>query len=403
MSEEMKIKETYLSVVRARSLLLMEAPFYGTLLMNLKLVPAACGTAGTDMRAIYWDPGFVSRLSTDEVVFVMLHEVLHCVLLHPARSKGFIPALYNIAADIVVNSTILKFLNREQFQIDGESVMCLAPDGQPGYKFTTEEVYYMLCQKYQSLMDNAESLKKKLQEEGKEVDIHDVWERAQQDSMVCAEWGQYIQDAAGKSASMNEFPPSVRDVIDLSAYKTQIPWRRLLHEYIQDVLDQYDYHFHPADRRFLDSEFILPGFHETEREKLEKISFFIDASGSVDDEMFAAVFHELKSCIEQFQSISGTICFFDTKITGTYEFQTVKDLEYLHPKGRGGTDYGCIFRFLKQQKKEERPTVIVILTDGYAAFPREKEALGIPVLWCIVDNKTDAPWGKTIHMSMTSF
>ena len=252
-------------------------------------------------------------------------------------------------------------------------------------------------------MDNAESLKKKLHEEGKEVDIHDVWERAQQDSMVCAEWGQYIQDAAGKSASMNEFPPSVRDVIDLSAYKTQIPWRRLLHEYIQDVLDQYDYHFHPADRRFLDSEFILPGFHETEREKLEKISFFIDASGSVDDEMFAAVFHELKSCIEQFQSVSGTICFFDTKITGTYEFQTVKDLEYLHPKGRGGTDYGCIFRFLKQQKKEESPTVIVILTDGYAAFPREKEALGIPVLWCIVDNKNVAPWGKTIHMSMTSF
>ncbi len=400
MREEMKTQEAYLNVSKARSRLLMAAPFYGTLLMHLKFEFVACGTAGTDMRTIYWDPMFVSRLSTEEIVFVMLHEVLHCVLLHPSRSKGFIPTLYNIAADIVVNSTVLKFLNREQFQIDGEPVICHAPDGQPGYQLTTEEVYYMLCHKYQSLMDDAESLRKKLQEEGQKVDTHDIWERAQQDPMVREEWGQYIQDAVGKLASMNEIAPSVRDFIDMPTYKAQIPWRRLLHEYLQDALDQFDYHFHPTDRRFLDSEFILPGFHETEREKLEKISFFIDVSGSVDDEMFTAVFLELKSCIEQFQSVSGTICFFDTRVTGTYEFQSVKDLEHLHPKGRGGTNYRCIFQFLKQQKKEERPTAVVILRDGYAAFPSEKEALGIPVLWCIADNRSDAPWGKTIHISI---
>ena len=97
---------------------------------------------------------------------------------------------------------------------------------------------------------------------------------------------------------------------------------------------------------------------------------------------------------------------------GAEYFEEESPCEYIPPRRRyykvssgkhSNDELDEIIRRLKQQKKEESPTVIVILTDGYATFPREKEALGIPVLWCIVDNKNDAPWGKTIHMSMTSF
>ena len=40
------------------------------------------------------------------------------------------------------------------------------------------------------------------------------------------------------------------------------------------------------------------------------------------------------------------------------------------------------------------PASIIILTDGYAPFPNEKAALGIPVLWVINNNQVTPPWGK---------
>lgn len=398
MKEDIKLRAVYIEITKARSRLLMKAPFYGTLLMHLNFAFAPCGTAGTDMRNVYWDPDFVSRLSTEEIEFVMQHEVLHCALFHPVRAKGFIPHLYNIAADIVVNSTILKSIGREEFLIDGEPVICLTPDGQPGYLFTAEEIYQMLYMKYQEMMEDIEKLRSKLHDEGHLIDGHDIWEKTQNDTMIGAEWAQHLEEVSGKMGSLQEMPLSVRHFIDLKGYKAKISWKRLLHAYVQEFLNHFDYHFQPADRRFSESEFILPGFSEVVGEKLENIWFFVDASSSVDDEMFTAVFMELKACIEQFQSISGTVFFFNTRITGEQKFTSLEDMEHLQPVGKGGTNFHCIFRYL-QQKMEDRPKVIVVLTDGYATFPNEEDAMAVPVLWIIADKKRSAPWGRTIHIS----
>lgn len=399
LKEDIKLRAAYIEITKARSRLLIKAPFYGSLLMHLNFAFTACGTAETDMRNINWDPDFVSRLSAEEIEFVMQHEVLHCVLFHPVRAKGLIPHLYNVAADIVVNSIILKSIGRDEFLIDGEPVICHAPDGQPGYLFTAEEIYQMLYEKYRRMLEDIESICGKLHGNGQIVDRHDIWGKTQRDTMICAEWEQYIEEVSGKLGLLQEVPASVRPFIDLKGYKTRIPWKRLLHAYIQESFDQFDYHFQPADRRFTDSEFTLPGFSEVAGEKLEEIWFFVDASSSVDDDMFTAVFLESKACIEQFQSISGTVFFFNTRITGEQRFTTLEDMEHLQPIGKGGTSFHCIFDYLKQQT-EEKPKVIVVLTDGYAAFPKEVDAMGVPVLWIIADEKRKAPWGKTIHISL---
>mgnify|MGYP003318157723 CR=1 FL=1 len=44
---------------------------------------------------------------------------------------------------------------------------------------------------------------------------------------------------------------------------------------------------------------------------------------------------------------------------------------------------------------DDLPVSIVILTDGYDNYPKEEEALGIPVLWLINNKEAKAPpWGK---------
>ena len=44
------------------------------------------------------------------------------------------------------------------------------------------------------------------------------------------------------------------------------------------------------------------------------------------------------------------------------------------------------------------PASIIILTDGFAPFPKEKLEMGIPVLWLLNNDKVDPPWGKVARI-----
>ena len=43
---------------------------------------------------------------------------------------------------------------------------------------------------------------------------------------------------------------------------------------------------------------------------------------------------------------------------------------------------------------------IVIITDGYSRYPDAKASMDIPVLWILINNSHDAPWGKSVHFSV---
>jgi hypothetical protein len=49
---------------------------------------------------------------------------------------------------------------------------------------------------------------------------------------------------------------------------------------------------------------------------------------------------------------------------------------------------------------EKPPASIIILTDGYAPFPQEKLAMGIPVLWLLNNEQVEPPWGKVSRISV---
>ena len=42
----------------------------------------------------------------------------------------------------------------------------------------------------------------------------------------------------------------------------------------------------------------------------------------------------------------------------------------------------------------------IILTDGYAPFPQEKLAGGIPVLWLLNNEEVNPPWGKDARITV---
>lgn len=173
----------------------------------------------------------------------------------------------------------------------------------------------------------------------------------------------------------------------------------MLHDFIKEINDRYDFSFIPPDRRFSAGEYILPSFTEESGERVDNLWFLIDTSGSISAEELTNAFGEIKSAIEQFDYLTGKLSFFDTRVSEPKDFSCIEDLKAIEPVGGGGTSFHCIFEYMREKFDDEYPTTVIVLTDGYAYYPKEEIALGIPVLWIIAgNNKEDAPWGITVHI-----
>ncbi len=159
----------------------------------------------------------------------------------------------------------------------------------------------------------------------------------------------------------------------------------------------HDYSFMPPDRRFNDSGFFLPDFNERD-EGIQNVLFMVDTSGSVDDRMLSLVYGEISAAVEQFNGrLFGMLGFFNTDVMPPIPFCTIRELLRIRPKGYGGTDFGCVFRYIEDHP-ELTPSCIVVFTDGEGLYPPVEAAMGIPVLW-ILHGDADFPrWGCTARL-----
>jgi predicted metal-dependent peptidase len=412
---EEKIKKYIQKLLLSRMRILCNHGFYGLLLMHMiYAVDEEVETACTDGKRITFGTDFLDSLTDAELDFVMMHEILHVVLQHCLRGNDRDPENFNIACDIVVNSNILLENNMKSSSITisqyGES-MHLAPDGKEGYEYTAEQVYEMLPKqkkKPQAKSGGVAKGRAKHQRATKQEnmapswDDHSRWGMYEEEDAIRDVWVKRFEDAA-ESISIRD-PSNSRGLLPLFAKrileelrKAQTDWRTILNDFIQEEV--VDYSFSPPDRRFDESPFFLPDFNGKE-DMVEDILFMIDTSGSMSDKMITAAYSEVKGAIDQFDGkLKGWLGFFDAAIIEPKPFSNEDEFRVIRPAGGGGTDFQIIFEYV-QQHMEKPPASIIILTDGYAPFPQEKLAMGIPVLWLLNNEKVDPPWGKVARISV---
>lgn len=409
-------------IVGARVEVLQKYPFFGRLLLRLQYGLASCGTAFTDMRRIVFDPEFAVRLSPQERQYVLIHEVLHCALKHCTRGGGKHKFLYNVACDIVVNSIILEMYHQENLLVDGAEMMHLAPNGKEGRNYTAEQVYAMLMdttpQKFARMYCGVDP-DVVHNWENQDVTLEEVWSRYRE-AMVetggCGimdnhdEWGDlegttledlwesHIRDASASCGMGNGIPAFMMRYLKEVEHTPRTNWRQVLHDFIQ--FDRSDYTFARPDPRY-SGDFFLPSFCEdTDEGKVEKLWFLVDTSGSVSNKAVAVACDEIKQSIEQVGNVSGWLSYFNSDVTEPMPFDSLEELLEIKPTGCGGTSFYAIFRKLQEfALKEDLPKAVVILTDGYAHFPEEQAALGVPVIWIIVDSNVVPPWGVYAFIS----
>jgi predicted metal-dependent peptidase len=217
-----------------------------------------------------------------------------------------------------------------------------------------------------------------------DMEYSDAWDKHVDDACKIIS----IEDPSNKCGSL----PAFAERILKERSKHQTNWREILDNFVQDEID--DYSFNPPDRRFSDSIFMLPDFNEAS-ETVKNVLFMVDTSGSMSDDMISQAYQEIRGAIEQFGGkLEGYLGFFDAVIVKPVAFSTVDELNIIRPFGGGGTRFDIIFDYVETEMKDNPPSNIVILTDGYARFPNEDAANGIPVLWIINNDEVVPPWGK---------
>jgi len=388
-------------LITARVGLLLRASFFGNLATRLKLVNADewCPTAATDGRNFYYNSRFIDMLKPKEVEFLFGHEVLHCVYDHFGRRGDRDPQLWNIADDYCVNADLKKHRVGEFIT----TVPCLYDSKYEGK--SAEEVYDDLYENAEkidigSLIDkllddhldgegDGEGGDKDGDQKGKGGGSGKPKLTEEEKQQIKDEIKEAVLAAAAASDGAGNLPAGVKRIIqDMTAPKMN--WRELLRMQLESTIKS-DYSWMRSSRKGWDMDAIMPGQRPDE---LIDIAVFIDASGSIDGRMLKDFLSETSGIMDQFASYRVHLATFDTKVYNPQQFdsENLDSIADYAVDGGGGTDFDCIFEYLKDQQIE--PKRLVVFTDGYPCGSWGDEVYADTV-WIIHGNTNIVPpWGQ---------
>ena len=97
-----------LRIQKSRTTLLLDHPFFGSLLFRLKgRENRSIPTMATDGVSLYFNPEFVDTLNSATLAGVLAHEVMHPALQHHTRRAKRDPRRWNEACDYAINPLLL--------------------------------------------------------------------------------------------------------------------------------------------------------------------------------------------------------------------------------------------------------------------------------------------------------
>lgn len=397
--EEMR-KDVEDRIVISRIGLLLKHSFFGNMATRLKVKCCDdwCPTAATDGRHLYYNTQFFNALSNKEIEFVIAHEILHCVFGHLIRRQDRDPVLYNIAADYIVNNTLV----RDKIGTLPKVVPCYQDFRY--LDWTSEEVYDDLESNYSQ---------DQLQQMGALLDEHVDWNDEQDNSSDSNGEGQEgngrpryskeeletIQNeikenmiSASQAAGAGNIPKEIARIIkDLTEPKMN--WRQLLQQQIQSTV-RSDFTFQRSSRKAWHTGAILPGqdFDDT-----IDVCIALDTSGSISDRQARDFLSEVKGIMEEYKDYSVKIWCFDTAVYNEKEFTSSngEDILEYNIVGGGGTDFNCNWEYMKEHGLV--PKKFVMFTDGYTWQSWGDENYCDTVFVIHSNKKAEAPFGVTAY------
>jgi len=403
-----------------RKTLLQRFPFVGSIAMNLDLVPTRddrLPTAATDGAALYFDIAFLAELKPEERLFVLAHEIYHCVLMHSLRREGRNHQTFNIACDLEVN----QLLEADSLITPKDGCFIRNRNHPNGYDFVpnrnAEEYYELLLKKQQ--YDNATG-NNGTQSEGKsdsgnsdgkingqfdrhieknedlsnepEQNVQDKYGKVGRDPDFRPNMTEgnveHIREAAVAAAQMierqyGELPSHIKNIIN-QLTEPAVNWRDVLSQFVTRNSGAGENSWNRPNRRFVSTGTYLPS-HES---KNMNVAVIMDTSGSVYG-MLPQFLGELNSLVKSFGNYKLTIIQNDAEVQDVAEYDDENPLDLENVKfqvhGCGGTNLTPAFNYLADNCIEA--DCVVAMTDGcFSAI--SPDICSLPTMWLVTKDGT---------------
>lgn len=341
-------------LTRARISLLLQQPFWGTLATRLILKDATddgwCPTAATDGRFFYYNRDFIKKLTKAETIFLVAHEVEHCVYDHMSRRGSRNKKAWNAAADYVINWELHE---HNVGKIPDPKTSGIEACFDSKYKgMFAEEVYELLMKDPNARFP--------------EFDVHLEPGDGKGEPMTEEErrvLGDEIRHAvmqAAKAAGAGNTPAGVKRMLK-DLVEPQMDWREILNMKIQSMIKN-DFTWQRCSRKTQAYGIYLPGTKEDVR---VEACVAIDNSGSMSDGMLRDLLSETKGIMQQFSDFKLRVWCFDTAVYNEQVFtpENIDDIDTYELRGGGGTDFMCNWEYMK--RNDIMPERFIMMTDGY--------------------------------------
>jgi len=379
-------------ILKARSALVLDHPFFGVLSLRLSLVEDnSFPTLATDGKGIYYNSKYIDSLSTREMIGVLAHEVMHLSLGHSWRQGTRDPMIWNIASDYAINQNLIStgFCLPEGALIDSRYDA-----------FSSEGIYAQIASQTNKKEDKTKQQDKNKQQskqqDNKKEDCKTdpgmcgiilPTKNKQEEKELKAEWQAATVQAA--QLAKGTLPANIKRQIQEILNPT-IPWYILLRDFVEKTA-RNDYNWMRPSRRYIGQGIVLPSLIS---EELPETIIAIDTSGSIDKKALSTFAAEASNVLSAYDT-TIKIIYCNNRIQKEETFTRADFPMKLKPVGGGGTDFRPVFDHIEKQNLT--PSCLIYFTDMHGRFPKQEP--NYPTMWLTTTKDKKAPFGATVQFS----
>lgn len=380
--------------------LLMHDPFFGCMLLNLKVIidPRYVKTMGTDGIYLLVNPEWTAQWTFDEVTGVLVHEAWHVAMKHMMRRGNRVFKRWNQACDFAID----QFINNKY---------SLPNNGHIDSRFSkmsAEQIYNILDDEAKqagsgqadiTMIDMGAPPSNPTEGEGPDDDVvFDVPFLTEEEERAFEEKMDVMIQAAYHSAKGHGPLPGELDLLIESRHEHVINYQDLLRDWLTKNVNKQDYNWLFCDRRFVGSGFHIPGIYDSS-DQFPSVLLVGDVSGSMLGKDLETAVTEINGVLKEFPSDYYCI-YTDTAVAGIQKLEAEEEFRLASPRGGGGTNFREVLKYINDGAKdiEIEFDAILFFTDLFVDDFGDDP--GKPVLWMNTSPRGNVkvPYGRVIDI-----
>lgn len=353
------------------------------------------------------NPAFTARLSADDLVFVLAHELLHLALRTHDRARGSHHLEFNYAHDYIINDTLRHALGVNAIPAGGldmpgareksaEEIVLEMRRG-ANYMQSRTQVWEGTVVTIEQVLGAAgqgppgtggDVLDARLEREMFPEDGEDQDARARAIRDL-ARRGMALAKALGMMRGRGTETGGAQQNVKAQRGFSNTPWQVALQTFLEGVSPGERTFTRPSRRGVDVPDGVLPG----RKRYALMLNIILDTSASMSDDIPFAL-----GAIADFCAATGVddirVVQCDTTVTSDEMLSPTELAEY-EISGYGGSDLSAAMQAFAA---DARVTAAVIITDGDIAYPQEP--LPYAVLWALprASANFQPPYGRVISM-----